>query len=482
MWNNAVPRWLVVVNVLLGTTTVSLNNSTLNPALPAFIEVFHIGPLLATWIVAAFMVSMGMTMPLTGYLGHRLGNKPLYLLGVALFISGSLLGMLADSISQVIAARTVQGIASGLMIPLSLTLIFSVYPKQERGGITGIWGAIVMLAPALGPLCGGILLEWFSWRALFAMNIPIGALALLMGLVVLPKTAPGERKPFDMTGYVLVSAGIGLLMIGAGRLHHAAALANPLNLLMLLAAAVCLIAFVRVELRKREPLLNLRIFQLHGYRLSVVIAVVQSVGMFECLVLLPMLVQMVMGYSAIWTGLALLCTALFASLFGKIGGSLLDRHGPSRVVGAGVLLTALATVGLGMAGVQTSIGVVFGWMMLRGVGLGLSYMPVTTAGLNVLPETLVTQGAAMNNISRRLVSSLAIVVASLYLEFRLSGSGLAHETVRAAAISETFIATGMLILLALPCALRFPTATDEASANALLAGESTLPAGTRESR
>lgn len=150
MWNNAVPRWLVVVNVLLGTTTVSLNNSTLNPALPAFIEVFHIGPLLATWIVAAFMVSMGMTMPLTGYLGHRLGNKPLYLLGVALFISGSLLGMLADSISQVIAARTVQGIASGLMIPLSLTLIFSVYPKQERGGITGIWGAIVMLAQRWG--------------------------------------------------------------------------------------------------------------------------------------------------------------------------------------------------------------------------------------------------------------------------------------------------------------------------------------------
>ncbi|WP_407345268.1 MFS transporter [Dickeya ananatis] len=267
MSTSAVPRWLVVVNVLLGTTTVSLNNSSLNPALPAFIEVFHIGPLLATWIVAAFMVSMGMTMPLTGYLGHRLGNKPLYLLGVALFISGSVLGMLADSISLVIAARTVQGIASGLMIPLSLTLIFSVYPKQERGGITGIWGAIVMLAPALGPLCGGILLTWFSWRSLFAMNIPIGALALLMGLVVLPKTTPGERKPFDMTGYLLVSAGIGLLMVAAGRLHHAAALANPLNLLMLLVAAACLAAFVRVELRKREPLLNLRIFQLHGYRL-----------------------------------------------------------------------------------------------------------------------------------------------------------------------------------------------------------------------
>jgi hypothetical protein len=126
--------------------------------------------------------------------------------------------------------------------------------------------------------------------------------------------------------------------------------------------------------------------------------------------------------------------------------------------------------------------VVFGWMILRGIGLGLSYMPVTTAGLNVLPETLVTQGAAMNNISRRLVSSLAIVVASLYLEFRLAGSGLAQEAARAAAISETFMATGILIVLALPCALRFPSGSDETAANALLAGASPPHIGTREMR
>ncbi|SLM62483.1 MULTISPECIES: DHA2 family efflux MFS transporter permease subunit [Dickeya] len=463
-------RRLVVATVLLGTTTVSLNNSSLNPALPAFIDAFNIGPLWATWIVAAFMVSMGITMPLTGYLGDRLGNRRLYLLGTALFIAGSAAGAMAGSVGWVIAARAVQGAASGLMIPLSLTLIFSVYPKGERDGITGLWGAAVMLAPALGPLCGGLLLAWFSWPALFVMNIPVGLLALLLGWRVLPYTAPAARRPFDVIGYLLVCVGVGLLMTVTSRLHHAAALWQPLNLLMLLAALVCLAVFVRVELRLAQPLLNLRIFTLRGYRLSVVIAVVQSVGMFECLVLLPMLVQMVMGYSALWTGLALLATALCASLFGKLGGHWLPRYGAARVVSLGLMLTVLATLGLGFCGAHSSLSALFGWMLLRGAGLGLSYMPVTTAGLNVLPQALVTQGAAMNNISRRLVSSLAIVLASLYLEYRLAGSTLIPVLARASAISEAFIATAVVIALALPCAWRFPSTSDEAAANALLSG------------
>ncbi|XJV40995.1 DHA2 family efflux MFS transporter permease subunit [Pseudomonas asplenii] len=453
-------RW-VVFNVLLGTLTVSLSNSSLNPALPAFMSVFGIGPLLATWIVAGFMTSMGMTMPLTSFLSQRLGRKRLYLGGVALFVGASLLGAVADSISLVITARVVQGIASGLMIPLSLAIIFSVYAKPERGRVTGLWSAAVMLAPALGPLCGSLLLEWFSWRSLFLMNVPIGLLALVLGVVVLPDSEPAERQPFDLAGYLLIAAGIGLLMVSISGLRHATTLLDPLDLGLLLAGLGCLAAFVRVELSRKAPLLNLRIFALRGYRLSVVIAVVQSVGMFECLVLLPLLVQVVLGYSAIWTGLALLCTAAFASLFGQMGGRILDRHGPRTVVTCGLLLTGLSTLALGLLKADAEIAVVFGLMMVRGAGLGLSYMPVTTAGLNALPEPMVTQGAAMNNISRRLVASLAIVIASLWLEWRVGAAG---EATSPAAISEVFIATGILILLALPCAWRFPLHDETAEA------------------
>lgn len=340
-----------------------------------------------------------------------------------------------------------------------------MYAKGERGRVTGLWGAAVMLAPALGPLCGSLMLEWFSWRSLFLMNVPIGLVALILGVAVLPASEASERKPFDLAGYLLIAAGIGLLMIAVGRLRHADALTDPLNLGMLLAAIVCLVAFVKLELNRTSPLLNLRIFALRGYRLSVIIAVVQSVGMFECLVLLPLLVQVVMGYSAIWTGLSLLCTAAFASLFGNLGGRWLDRHGPRGVVLWGLLMTGGATLGLGMLGAGSSIATVFFLMMVRGAGLGLSYIPITTAGLNALPEPMVTQGAAMNNISRRLVSSLAIVIASLWLEFRL-GDGL-HSATTPGAISEVFMATGLLVLLALPCAWRFPVHEPDEPAEAL---------------
>lgn len=460
-------RALVVANVLFGTITVSLSNSALNPALPAFMSAFSVGPLLATWIVAGFMVSMTMTMPLTGYLGARWGHKRLYLIGVTLFIAGSLAGAMATSMFGVIGARVIQGIASGLMIPLSLTLIFAVYPREQRGGITGIWSAVVMLAPAVGPLCGGLLLEVFSWRALFAVNLPFGLLALLMGGRVLPSMPPNTNAAFDAKGYALIAAGIGLLLLATSRLHQISALSEPLNIALLALAALSLTLFACRAWRKAEPLLNLRMFRLRGYRLSVAITVIQSVGMFECLVLLPLLVQLVLGHSAIDTGLALLCTALSASLFGKIGGGLLDRHGPSRVVATGLLLTGLATCGLGLLGPQSSLWVVFVLMVLRGAGLGLSYMPVTTAGLNVLPDALVTQGAAMNNIARRLAASLAMVVAALYLEWRMTGGPAALATLRSSAIGETFMATGLLIFLALPCALRFPRAeasADEAAA------------------
>lgn len=453
-----VPRALVVVNVLLGTITVSLNNSSLNPALPAFIEAFRIGPVMATWIVAAFMVSMGMAMPLTSHLAQRWGRKRLYLIGLGAFTAGSVLGAMAGSIEAVIVARAVQGAASGLMIPLSLAIIFAVYPKGERGRVTGLWGAAVMLAPAVGPLCGSLVLEVFDWRALFLINVPIGVLAMVLGGRVLPDSDAGKPRPFDATGYALVALGIGVLMITLGQLHGLQALHEPLNLAGLALALLCLAGFVRHELRHPAPLLELRVFALEGYRSSVAIAVVQSVGMFQCLVLVPLQVQMVMGQSALWTGTALLFTAVAASAFGQWGGRLLDRYGPRGVVSAGLLLTGGATFALGTLGHDAGLPLLCLLMVVRGAGLGLSYMPVTTAGLDVLPEPLVTQGAAMNNISRRVLSSLAIVLGSLWLQARAGSAFVAGNSALAGAIGEVFIATGALILLALPLAWRFPLA------------------------
>jgi EmrB/QacA subfamily drug resistance transporter len=455
------PRRRVVAAVLLGTLAVSLNNTALNPAIPEFMAVFGIGAAAASWIMTGFMISMGITMPVTGFLSHKFGKKALYLFGLGLFIGGSCIGALAASMPWVIAARSIQGVAGGLMIPLSLALIFEVYPKNQRGRITGAWGTAVMLAPAVGPVVGGLLVQFFDWHALFLMNLPAGVLGWLIGAYSLPASPDRTPREFDWQGFVLVTLGVGILLLSLSGLTDPAALVDPRNLSSIAAALSCLALFVRVELRKAHPLLNLRIFAIGSYGLSVAVVVAQSVGMFGCVVLLPLLMQTVLGYGATWTGLALFGTALCAGVFSNLGGTLLDVKGPRGVVTVGLIVTAVSTMAFGFIDEHAPLWLIFALMMARGVGLGLSYIPVTTAGLNAIPEHLVTQGSAMNNVLRRVTASLAIVLASIYFEIRraqLTGGGFTPASAGATAINEIFIAIGVLILLTLPLALRLPAA------------------------
>jgi EmrB/QacA subfamily drug resistance transporter len=435
-------RQLVVVTVLLGTLTVSLNNTALNPAVPQFMSAFGIGAATASWIITGFMLGMGMTMPATGFLGDRFGKKAVYLFGLVLFIGGSCVGALATAMSWVIAARCIQGIAGGLMIPLSLALIFEVYPKAQRGRITGWWGTAVMLAPAVGPAIGGLVVQFFDWHALFLINVPVGVLAAVVACYCLPQSAP-ERLPsvapkFDWRGFALVTVGIGALLI---------TLSGPFNLTVLAAALACLVWFVRAELTAPEPLLNVRIFGVRSYSVSVVLVVAQSIGMFGSLVLVPLFMQNVLGHGAALTGLALFATAVCSAAFTNVGGTLLDSKGPRGVVTVGLIVSALATLAFAFLDGHTSLLWIFGLMMARGVGIGLSYIPVTTAGLNAIPERLVTQGAAMNNILRRVAASVAVVLVSSYYELRAPG---------ATAIQEIFLAIGVLMLLAAPLAWTLP--------------------------
>lgn len=452
-------RRLVAATVLLGTLAVSLTNTALNPAIPVFIAVFGIDTVAASWVLTAFMISMGMTMPLTAYLGKRFGRKRVYLSGLALFLAGSLAGALAPSMAWVIAARCVQGVAGGLMIPLSLALVFEVYPKEERGRVSGWWGMAVMVAPAAGPLVGGALVQLSGWQVLFAINLPLGLAAGAIGWRYLPAAPAGLPPAFDWRGFVLVTFGVGALLAALSRLKGADALADPSNLVLMLVALASLALFVRVELGQPAPLLNLRIFAEPAYSLSVAVVAVQAVGMFGVVVLLPLLMQNVQGHSALATGAALFVTALFAGLFSTVGGRLLDKHGPRAGVAAGLLCSALATMAFGLAGPAAPLWLILALMAARGIGLGLSYIPVSTAGLNAIPGQLVTEGAAMNNILRRVTASLAVVAVSIYYELRraqLLAEGFAPKAAGGAALDHLFIAIGGLLLLALPLVLLFP--------------------------
>lgn len=449
-------KWLVVISVLFGTFTVILNNSMLNPTLPYFMATFDVDAVAVSWLLTIFMVSMGMTMPVTGYLGDRFGKKRIYMIGLALFMVGSLSGALSPSLPLIIISRAIQGIAGGLMMPIAMALIFNSFPKDERGLAMGLYGIAAMIAPAIGPTVGGIVIEFFTWPFLFLFNIPFA----LAGIFFCKKyLKPTERNPnlkFDFTGFVLITIGVGSVLYALGRGSTLALLLSPLSLTLLITGLIFIIIFVKYEGKQEEPLLDLSIFKIPTYSVSIVVTATASIGLFSGIFLLPLLLQNVYGYSEIETGLLFLPAALVSGVFMTLGGKLLDKKGPKYVIPIGLLILGGFTLALGFNTLSTSFWTILILNAIRSAGLGMSNMPATTAGMNSIPDSVVAQGSAMNNVIRQIFASFGIVFFSIYYEVRraqLFSQTNEMQEATLQALNEAFIVAGVFILVIVPVSL-----------------------------
>lgn len=450
-------KWLVVMTVLLGTFTIILNNSMLNPAVPHLMAVFEADAVATGWVITIFMVTMGMIMPLTGYLGDKFGKKQLYMAGLILFLTGSLLGSMSWDLSSLIFFRGMQGVGGGVMMPLAMALIFEVFPKNERGLATGVFGISAMMAPTIGPTLGGLIIEMGTWQWLFLCNIPTGLLSLFFSIVYLKQTKKVAGIRFDLAGFVTVTLGVGTILFALGRVSELVHLADPVNLSLIIAGTVSLVFFVKIENRSEQPLLDLSIFKVPAYTYSVLVAMIGSISLFGGIFLLPLLIQQVYGYGAIVTGLTFLPAALLAGIFMSIGGRILDKQGPALVVTLGLSIGTVGTLILGFIGMETALWVIFVLNALRGIGMGLSNMPATTSGMNAIPERFVSRGSAMNNVLRQMSSAMGIVFVSIYFEVRrsqvMAANGLTIEEANLTAITEGFILIAILMLISIPAGI-----------------------------
>lgn len=445
----------VLISVLLGTFTVSLNNSALNLAVAELMVTFNASATQVSWVVTIFMIAMAMTMPLTGYLAGRWGRKTVYLLGLCGFLAGSGLGALAQHLNGIIVARGVQGIAAGLMIPLSLSLIFSAYPHEQRGRASGVWGFAVMMAPAIGPTVGGLLLEISHWRALFLMNMPFAIVGLICGYRYLSADSRPPQRRFDLAGFCLITLGSGGVLLSLNGVETLSDLLRPATLLPLLLSAIALTLFIRVERQQAEPLLDLSLFNHHRFRYSVLLASLQSIILFGCILLIPLWMQNTLGFSPLTTGLVFLATALAAAACSPIAGRWIDRAPPQWCIGLGLIATVISLIGLGTLSAATPVWIIAAWMGLRGMGLGFAYLPATTVGMKDLPEQQVAQASAMNNMARRLVSSLGVVALSVYYDMSVRASlelGIAYSEASASALHVAFFVLAGIALACLPLA------------------------------
>ncbi|MDA0694927.1 DHA2 family efflux MFS transporter permease subunit [Acinetobacter venetianus] len=450
----------VLLTVMLGTGTVSLNNSSFNPAIPQLMQYFQIGEIWASWVVVAFLLAMSISLPLAGYFSQRFGKRQTYLTALLCFALASTIGGLFNQFESVLIARALQGFCSGLMIPLSLGLIFSVTPTKQRGSTTGLWGSMIMLTLAIGPMLGALVLVWLDWQALFFINLPIACIALVLGYLYLPKEQGDMNQSFDWLGFIYLSTSIILLLVTLSQIHQFADLVQPIYWLLLGICVLTFWQFVRRQKVQTRPLIEPALFDVKGFRFSLMICVAQTVGLFIGMLLVPLWIQQSLKLSPLWTGFALMSSALVTGLCSQPAGKYLDKYGASKIMSFGLIITALSFALLAWAPVQ-NVWFIICCMMLHGLGMGLSYMPSTTAGLNSLRQQqqhLVTQAAALNNLFRRLFAAVAVVLAALYLQLRQdifqTSSNTALDTFKG--IQEIFVFCTVLILCALPYAWRFP--------------------------
>lgn len=450
----------VLLTVMLGTGTVSLNNSSFNPAIPQLMQYFQIGEIWASWVVVAFLLAMSISLPLAGYFSQRFGKRQTYLTALLCFALASTFGGLFNQFESVLIARALQGFCSGLMIPLSLGLIFSVTPSQQRGSTTGLWGAMIMLTLAIGPMLGALVLVWLDWQALFFINLPVACIALWLGYLYLPKEQGDISQCFDWIGFGCLSLSIILLLGTLSQIHRLEDIAQPLYWLLLAFSILTFWLFARRQKNQASPLIEPALFVAKGFRFSLMICVAQTVGLFIGMLLVPLWIQQSLQLSPLWTGLALMSSALVTGLCSQPAGKYLDRYGAAKIMSLGLVITALSFALLAWAPVKNVWFIIF-CMMLHGLGMGLSYMPSTTAGLNSLRQQqqhLVTQAAALNNLFRRLFAAVAVVLAALYLQLRQDIFQTTPHTALDSfkGIQDLFMFCTVLILCALPYAWRFP--------------------------
>lgn len=401
--------------IVLGSFMVILDTTIVNVALPRIIQVFQTDVNQGQLVITGYMLALAVVMPATGYVSDRLGSKRTYMLTISLFTLGSALCGLAPSIEGLIAFRVLQGLGGGMVMPLGMIQLFRVAPPGKRGAIMGIFGLPILVAPILGPTVGGYLVEYVDWRPIFTLNVPVGALALLAGSVILRETPGRGGLRFDWAGFVLSAVGFSAAMLGL-EMAPADGWTAPHVVALWLITAVAIPCWIVVELSQEQPLLDLSVLRNPTYRTAMLINFVTTSALFSSMFLMPLFLQNVRGMGAMETGMLLMPQAMMAALTMPIAGRLLDKVGPTPLVVPGLLILAYATWSLTTLDITTSDSTIRGILMLRGVGMGMTMMPVTTTAMDSIPPHQLARASALQNVLRQIFGAFGTgMFASLLL-------------------------------------------------------------------
>ncbi|KRK34530.1 DHA2 family efflux MFS transporter permease subunit [Loigolactobacillus bifermentans] len=402
-------RGLLVAVVIIGAFVSMLNQTVLSVAQPSLINAFHINVATAQWLSTGYALIGGILIPISAWLADRFNTKSLLATALALFLLGTVLAFLAGNFPLLLTARLVQAIGAGILSGLTMTVLFSVYNKAERGTPTMLLGVVFGIAPAVGPTLGGYLVDHFGWRAIFGAMAPIILIALLMALFFMADVVPHKTTPLDALSVISSTGGFGGILYGVSVVSDSGWTDAKVVLSLLLGVALVAV-FIWRQLTIAHPMLELRIFSEGNFTIAAVIAAIAQISMVAVEFILPLYLQNARGLSAMNSGLALLPGALLMFLLAPISGRLVTQNKGRQTVLFGITVMTLSTFGLAFMSLKTPIWYVVALYACRNVGLTFAMMPAGTMGMHSLTPELISHGSAGNNVVRQVGAAIGTAV------------------------------------------------------------------------
>ena len=476
-------RWLLLFAVMVGSVAAIMSSTIVNVAVPDMSRHFAIGQERAQWVASGFMVAMTVSMLTTPWLLGRYGYRRTYAWCMWLLLAGGVAGGLADNYSLVLVARVAEGLAAGVVQPIPAIIVMRAFGPHEQGRAMGVFGTGAVLAPALGPSLGGVLVDLFGWRSIFFMVVPFCLASLWLSSRLVPVSAPGgatansQNRPLDWPSLLLASATTLAFLNGLVALH-----AGPTGRggLMLFGAVAGMVWFVARQRHLgaalargdgRAPLMNQAIYSDPRFALGSGVAFIYGMALFGSTYLLPVYMQLGLQLSASHVGTLLLPAGLALAATIALVGRLADRHPTHLLVCTGLSLLALSFLLILTVRLDTALWVVVVFGILGRVGLGFILPSLNLGAMRGLPGDLIAQGASAINFARMLGGATGVSLCGIVLEWRLAvhGDDLARSAsspARLAAFNESFAMLAGLCLLAILAAwrLRAPPATAAPSA------------------
>ncbi len=416
-----------LIIMVFGTFFGILCSTLMNIALPTFMDVFHISEAHVQWVTNGYMLVNALMIPVSSYLIKRFSFKWLFIFFTGIFLCGTVIGGLANSFNLLVIARMIQAIGAGMMMPLVNVLAIRYALPGKKGRIMGIIGLAFNCAPILGPAVSGFMLDYLSWRYLFILIIPFAVITLLLSLWMLPYIPHNEFPQFNSLGFTVITLGLWSLLMGLSNVSNYPLLSFNVGGMAII-GLVFIIIFYLNQRRSTHPLINLSVFEHRQFFLATIINMLITATMYGNAILIPLLVQIVLGESTVISAIAVLPGAILTGLLSTTSGRFYDRYPIQWLVGAGLLIDIIGTTGQAMIGARSSVVIITVFQTVRQFGLVTMLIPLQTQALSLLPNEIVPDAVACFNTLRQIAAAFgtALIVSVVGIVNHLVHSSTSH--------------------------------------------------------